>query len=131
MKDFDKNIDSLIDEFYNAGNNSVNAPRDCDEFIERLELMNKALDVPENSSFDFDINISEIILKAENIKEKRRNKREFILFILVSLVILAAFTAAALILGPKSLIIFQISFLTLIPWSLIPISILRLRGGEL
>ncbi|MGK0467368.1 hypothetical protein [Clostridium sp.] len=134
MKDAERNKNSLIDEFYNeshekSSHNTVYSESDL-EFKSALNSAAKKIDVLKEDMFDFDIDTLNIIEKAEYIIETRKAKKEFILFILSSIIILSLCSIAVINIGPKILIISQIIIITVAPWIIIPVLALKKRGSE-
>ena len=134
MKDSDKIKNSLIDEFYNEAQEKVDKNKIySDEYIEfksKLNSVSEKMDVLKEDIFDFDIDTLRIIEQGEYIKENKKAKSEFILFILSSTIILSLYVIAIIIVGPKILIISQILIVTLTPWIIIPILAIKKRGSE-
>ena len=134
MKDSDKIKNSLIDEFYNesqekTSENMVYSEDDL-EFKNRLNSAAKKMTVLNDDIFDFDIDTLSIIEEGEYIREIRKNKKEFILFILVSTIMLSLCVIAFIKMGPKIIIISQIIIITFAPWIIIPMLAIKKRGSE-
>jgi hypothetical protein len=134
MKDSERNKNSLIDEFYNesqekTSQNTVYSEADL-EFKSVLNSTAKKMDVLKEDIFDFDIDILSIIEQGDCIKENKRNIKEFILFILSSVIILSLCAMAVIKLGTKVLIISQIIIVAILPWIIIPLLAMRKRGSE-
>ena len=134
MKDSDKIKNSLIDEFYNesqekTSENTVYSDADL-EFKSKLNSTSNKMDVLNEDIFDFHIDILSIIEQGEHIREKKKAKKEFILFILSSIIILSLFAISIIKIGPKLLIISQIIIVTLAPWIVIPALVMKKRGSE-
>ena len=135
MKRSDKAKNSLIDEFYNEyqeklSKSTVYSESDL-EFKSVLNSTAKKMDVLKEDMFDFDIDTLNIIEKGEYITETRKAKKEFILFILSSIIILSLCSIAIIKIGPKILIISQIIIITIAPWIIIPVLTLKKRGSEI
>jgi hypothetical protein len=135
MKDSERNKNSLIDEFYNESHektfpNTVYNDDDDLEFISVLNSTAKKMDVLKKDIFDFDIDTLGIIEQGECIRENKKNKKEFILFILSSIIFLSLCSIAIIKIGPKILIISQIIIITIAPWIIIPVLALKKRGSE-
>ena len=134
MKNSDKIKNSLIDEFYNEAQETVDKNAECSdeyqEFKSKLNGVAKKMNVLNEDIFDFDIDILSIIDQGEYIRENSKNKKEFILFILASTLILSLCTIAILRMGPKILIISQSIMVTLAPWIIIPVIAIKKRGSE-
>ena len=134
MKDSDKIKNSLIDEFYNESHektseNMVYSEDDL-EFKNKLNSTAKKMNVLNDDIFNFDIDTLSIIEEGEYIREIRKNKKEFILFILFSTIMLSLCVIAFIKMGPKILIISQIIIVTFAPWIIIPMMAIKKRGSE-
>lgn len=135
MKDLEKIKDILIDDFYNEEHEKIEddiiKDNEFIEFNEKLNLLEEKLSLVENETYDFDIDTLDIIEKAESINEKRKIKKELILFSAVAAVVLFLYSAATLKLGIRFLAISQGIVVALIPWIVIPIAILNRKGSEI
>ena len=134
MKDSDKIKNSLIDEFYNEAQekrseNTVYSKADL-EFKNKLTSTSSKMDVLYEDIFDFHIDTLSIIEKGEHVRESRKSKKEFIMFILSSIIILSLFAISIIKIGPKLLIISQIIIVTIAPWIVIPALVMKKRGSE-
>jgi hypothetical protein len=134
MKDSERNKNSLIDEFYNESQqkpsqNTVHCEADL-EFKSVLNSTAKKMDVLNEDIFDFDIDTLSIIEQGECIRENKKNKKEFILFILFSVIILSLCSIVIIKIGPKLLIISQIIIVTIVPWLIIPVIAMKRRGSD-
>ncbi|MBZ9687258.1 hypothetical protein G9F72_013070 [Clostridium estertheticum] len=134
MKDSDKIKNSIIDEFYNEAQGEVDKNTEYSdeyrEFKSKLNATREKMNVVNKDIFDFDIDTLSIIEQGEYIRENSKNKKEFILFILSSTIILSLCAIAILKMGPKLLIISQIIIVTLAPWIIIPVIAIKKRGSE-
>lgn len=134
MKGSDKIKNSLIDEFYNEAQGKVDKNTEYSdeyrEFMSKLNYAGEKMNVLNEDIFDFDINTLSIIEQGEHIRENSKNKKEFILFILSSTIILSLCAIAILKMGPKILIISQIIIVTLTPWIIIPVIAIKKRRSE-
>lgn len=133
MKGSDKIKNSLIDEFYHEAKGKVDKNAEYSdeyrEFKSKLNLVSEKMDVVNEHVFDFDIDTLNIIVQGTNVREKRKAKKELILFVLLSTIILSFYTIAIIILGFKILIISQIFIVTIIPWIIIPILGIKRKGS--
>lgn len=134
MKDSDKIKNSLIDEFYNelqekTSESIVYSEADL-EFKSKLNLTSNKMDVLNEDIFDFHIDTLSIIEQGEQIREDRKSKKEFILFILSSIIILSLSAISIIKIGPNLLIISQIIIITIAPWIVIPALVMKKRGSE-
>lgn len=90
---------------------------DMNKAIDRIDKLN-------DIDFDIDINISEIILKAEQVKNKRKDIREFVLFLLVSLSLILAVSILILNGFNKIILYIEIILLVISPYIIIPAAII-------
>jgi hypothetical protein len=134
MKDSDKIKNSLIDEFYNEPQEKISESivySEADlEFKSKLNLTSNRMDVLNEDIFDFDIDTLSIIEQGEHIRENRKSKKEFILFILSAITFLSLSAIAIIKIGPNLLIISQIIIVTIAPWIVIPALVMKKRGSE-
>lgn len=134
MKDSDKIKNTIIDEFYNEAQDKVDKNAECSdeyrEFKSKLNGATKKMDVLNEDIYDFGIDTLSIIEQGEYIRENSKNKKEFILFILSSAIILSLCAIAILKMGPQIFIISQIIIVTLTPWIIIPVIAIKKRGSE-
>ncbi|MFL0269711.1 hypothetical protein [Candidatus Clostridium radicumherbarum] len=94
----------------------VNYPDKYEKSIEKMDIL-MDFDIP------IEVNILEIIEKAEAIKEdKRKVKLELFGFILLCLCILLIVTAVAINLNPRLILVIEVIIYILMPFILIPIS---------
>ncbi|MBU3092829.1 hypothetical protein KPL35_12175 [Clostridium sp. CF011] len=134
MKDSDKIKNSLIDEFYNEVQDTVfkniKYSDEDKEFKSVLNSTAKKMDVLNEDIFDFDIDTLSIIEQGVCIRGNSNARKEFILFILTSFIILSVYAIATIFLGTKLLIISQIFIITIIPWIIIPVLAIKRRESE-
>lgn len=132
MKNLDKIKNSLIDEFYNEGEADKKLKHNevASEFKSKLNSTSNKMDVLNEDMFDFSIDTLSIIEEGQNIREKGKAKKEFMLFILTSILILSILSISIIKIGPKILIISQIVIITLAPWIVIPALLIKKRGSE-
>jgi hypothetical protein len=117
---------SLIDRFYNEeSNSSLIASIDETElqhFESSMALLSENMNILVDQEPELDISIMNIIVKAENIKEKRKTVAENIIFVVLGLMILSSIGLLSFVIGVKFIIIFQAVAFALFPFSLIPLS---------
>lgn len=134
MKDSDKIKNSLIDEFYNEA--QVKADKNLEysdeytKFKRKLNLTVKKIDVLNEDIFDFNIDTLNIIEQGQCIREKRKAKKEFSMFILSSFIVLSLYAIAIIKIDSNILIISQSLIIIIIPWIIIPILIIKRKGSE-
>ncbi len=118
--------DTLIDRYYNEeydqGSLSCINDDDMEAFDRDMTYMTERLNILSEHEADVDINIMGIIVQAEAIKAKRKNRIENILFICFAAAVLYTIAMLTLSLGIKFIIIFEAVGFVLVPFSLIPIS---------
>jgi len=134
VRDSDKIKNSIIDEYYNEAHrkhakNSVYDEDDL-EFKSKLNAATVKMNVLNDHILDFDIDTLSIIEKGEYIRENSKNRKEFILFVLISTIILSLCAIAILKMGPRIFIISQIIIVTITPWIIIPVIAIKKRGSE-
>jgi hypothetical protein len=132
MKNLDKIKNSLIDEFYNEVevDKTLKYSEVASEFKSKLNSTSKKMDVLNEDMFDFNIDILSMIDKGQHIRENRKSKKEFILFILCSIIVLSLFAIVIIKTDPRIFIISQIIIVTLAPWIVIPSLLIKKRGSE-
>ena len=88
------------------------------------EVSLKKMDEIKDFDFDINVDISQIILKAENIKTNRKDKKELLLFLGSSLLIVSLVLYLGVFAGAQNLIIyFEIFFFALAPLLIIPAAV--------
>ncbi|MBW9158341.1 hypothetical protein G9F71_012140 [Clostridium sp. FP2] len=134
MVDSDKIKNSLIDEFYNEEQGKVDKNAEySDEYRDFKSVLNSAgekMDVLNDDIFDFDIDTLSIIEQGEFIRENRKVKKEFIFFVLLSTIILSLYAIAIITLGSKILIISQMIIVSIAPWIIIPVLVIKRKRSE-
>lgn len=135
MKYSEKNKESIIDEFYNEDfGKTTNLNKLSDEyaaFKEKLQSADDKLQLLENECLDFEIDLDGMINKAIEIKTRKKSNIEFLLFLILSGIILSIYGVLIITLGVKVFITSQIILTSTLPWCLIPISILKVRESDL
>lgn len=120
--------DAMIDKYYNE-----DFDKGCIDDAEFNKELNESLDkmkAIDDIDCKMDIDILDIIEKAEVMKDKKKKTIENTLFIVVSLSIFAIFALAAVLEGTKFIVIYQLVIVTLMPFVLIPISISKVKEGS-
>jgi len=138
MKDSDKIKNFLIDEFYNEVQEKVDKNlKDSDDYTEFKNTLNctlKKIDVLNEDIYDIKIDTLSIIVQGDFIRENKKAKKEFIMFILFSFIIISlnAVTMIVTIIktGPKILIISQMLIIILTPWIIIPSIAIKRKRSE-
>ena len=125
---------SLIDEFYNEVPKNIDDKlkysAEASEFKNKLNSTNDKVSVLNEDIFDLDIDTLSMIEQGEFIRENRKAKKEFILFILSSFIILSLYAIVIVSFGSKILIISQIVIVSIIPWVGIAALLIKKRGSE-
>lgn len=131
---------AIIDKYYNETYdkellNSQLSEKELKEtikFKESLRNSKSKMDLIHDLDLSMDINIMEIIQKAENINYIKKNRWEIIGFIFLAMGILSSIAFIALYIDIKYTIYFQIGMVTFAPFALIPISkFIITKGGKL
>jgi hypothetical protein len=126
--------DMLIDEFYEESSggldDSIKNSEGCRKYREKLEASSKKLDTLTEDVFNISIDTMSIIEQAQTLKESRKLKNESIFFIIVSAMLLALYGTIGAILGPNVILISQAVILSLAPWVMIPIIMVKRKGSE-
>ena len=134
MNDSDKIKNSFIDEFYNEVQEKVDKNTknrdEASEFKSKLNSTVKKMNVLNEDIFDFQIDTLSIIEQGTHIRENIKTKKEFVLFILSSFIILSLYAIAIIKVDSKILIISQIFIVIIAPWIIIPILAFKRRGSE-
>jgi len=142
LKDSDKNKNSLtdkvknslIDEFYNEIYQEVDVKLNLNdealEFKSKLNSTVPRLAELNKDIFDFEIDTLSIIGQGQYIRENRKAKKEFLLFILLSFIILSLYALAIFNIGYKMLIISQIIIVIITLWVGIAALLIKRRGSE-
>ena len=123
-KDCESCQKKLVDIFYNEENmnnelkNHIQTCRSCKEFLGGLYQMKGIMDKAKvESSIEYD-KIFQSFKEVENIKEKRRNLFDLVLFIFVSGVLLGLVALLAAKKYLVEIIYFQLAMYIIIPLSL-------------
>jgi hypothetical protein len=98
------------------------------QVLEKMNILND--DKIQDEVFQFNVSIFEVIEKAEEIKQSRKQVIENIIFIFTALIILTCFIMLTLNLGGKFLLYFQIIATTILPIILIPMAKYSVNKGE-
>jgi hypothetical protein len=128
MEDEKKYQDLAIDNFYGENPKSldknIESSEDYIECMEKLQSMDEKLKVLDRD-VDFEINTLAIIEEAGKIKEKRKSRMELGLFVILALSILSLYAGVGLSFGLTTILISQAVIMTLIPWIMLPMTIIR------
>lgn len=90
----------------------------------------KEMKLLQEDPFDFDINISQITEAGLEERAKIKNIKDYIVFISLSLAVLAMMITISFI-NIKLLMIIEIIISTIIPLSVIPITLYKIRRAKL
>jgi len=126
---------SLINEFYNEDyeemDKKLGYSDESYEFRSKLNSASAKISVLNDDIFDLNIDILGIVEKGDYLRENKKAKKEFILFILSSFLILSIYAITIINLGVKILIISQIIIVIIIPWIGIACMAIKRRGSEI
>ena len=121
---------NIIDKYYNE----IYDKNIIDENIEAKNLFEKKLDAMKSNmnlsleDFELDVNILGQLVKAEEIKDKKKGRIESILFILASFFIIS-FVIITSVLNP-TLIKYFIGIAVLSPIAVLPVTMELLKGSD-
>ncbi|KOA20626.1 hypothetical protein CLHOM_07680 [Clostridium homopropionicum DSM 5847] len=130
---------ALIDKYYNEVygkellNNQLSEEelKEAIKFQESLKRSKEKMDLIHDLDFSMDINVMEIIQKADAINCSKKNRWEIIGFIFLALGILLSIAIIALYIDVKYILYFQLVMITFAPFALIPISkFIITKGGK-
>jgi hypothetical protein len=123
MKNDNHVENQLIDAYYGE-NNGVNPDRiESATFQYKLHKSLKKMDILNNVNFEPDINIMDIISKAEALKEKDNNLREIVSFLTLCSLLMGAVFIVAFTLSSKVIIYTEVLISVLFPIIFIPVAI--------
>lgn len=106
----------IIDKYYDEHNKNVADASEYEKKLKKsLELMNKIDESGENA----DINIMSIIYQGEEIKNKRKNKRENLIFILTCSLILLSTIIIGNFVGITNLLYIELVIALTLPFTII------------
>lgn len=89
----------------------------------------KKMDILNNDIYDIKINTWDIISKAETIKNKKHERKEFTLFITVCIFLMSLMAFMTDIFGIHFLLYFETIVYILSPFSILPLSIIAVKKG--
>ncbi len=128
MKKYRKDGNHPIDAFYNEIEGDKREDETSKEMLLKLEGASKVLKAVEENPYDFSIDTMDILLKAEEIKNRRVSKKEVFLFLLISISILTLYFSLAYLYSIEIIFYTQLLLVFIGPWLLVPLTILRERG---
>lgn len=131
MQDKEKLREQAIDNFYKESHEPLGENiRSSDEYsayIEKLNTLDEKLKILDDDTSDFEINTLAIIEEADRINEKKKARIELVLFVAIASAVLSIYAAMGLIFGFQVILISQIVIVTLIPWIILPVIVMRSR----
>jgi hypothetical protein len=128
MKNRDKLQNQIIDEYYGEALKSCLSTED--NFADDMENTLAKMNVIKDLDYPLDINILEIIAKAEVIRDRRKFKFEAAGFILVCLITASILGTLLFHTGPKIYLYIQAAISAVMPLIVIPIAINCKSRGE-
>lgn len=131
MKDKEILQDRAIDDFYGESpeyfDENMKFSYDYIGYMEKLDHLDKKLEILDDDTADFEINTLAIIEAGDKIKEKKKSRMELGLFLVIAMAVLSLYAIAGLAFGFETLLISQAVIMTLIPWIILPVIIIRSR----
>lgn len=135
MKNFERIKNLIIDEFYNEEtkhiDQTIKQTSEYLEFKQKLDMSTEKLNILHEQSIDFEIDTTSIIQQAENIKENKKFKTELGIYILISTIFLLSYVAITIVLQAKVFLIMQWILSAILPWIVIPITLLKRKESEI
>ncbi|ADQ06775.1 conserved hypothetical protein [Caldicellulosiruptor hydrothermalis 108] len=121
--------DLIIDKYYEELENEALEKLDCNNVLleKKLKLLKNKLE-PMNKSPLVKIDIQKVIEDAIEAKAKKQEKVNFLLFLLLSFLVFSIYILLININGFGFFVRLQILFGTLMPWILIPASLIFSKG---
>ncbi|BCS80875.1 hypothetical protein [Anaerocellum diazotrophicum] len=121
--------DLIIDKYYEELENEALEKSDCNIVLleKKLKLLKNKFDLMNNSPL-VKIDIQKVIEDAIEAKAKKQEKVNLLLFILLSFLVFSIYILLININGFGFFVRLQILFGTLIPWILIPVSLIFSKG---
>lgn len=130
MNSLDQNKKNIIDRYY--GENTIPS-EEIDpnkDFEENLVKSLMKMEIKESGQDELDINIMDIVVKAEKIKLEKISNKEFIRFILLATLMITIFSISVITLGSRFFVGFEIMLLILLPLILIFFVIAPIHRGD-
>lgn len=123
---------NIIDNYYKEASYSEDLISETDElFNKKLHNSLEKMNIVDSLNFPIDINILEVINKAELIKTKKKRTKEYLIFIFACIVIIASFIFLSLKIDIKVIIYTELAISIFLPLMLIPIAAkIKTRGAE-
>lgn len=124
----EKDFENYVEEYYTL-KETASEPKIIDEnalLYSSLDTMDKLNEI----QFDLDLDIMSIIDEGEKIKASKKDKKEFLLFLFSSYLLLGLIALACIYINKNIFIYLQITIIVFLPFVLIPLSYYRVtRGG--
>lgn len=127
----DKDFERYVDEYYNLKDkNNKSNESIIDSNKQQLFSMLDKLNIDEDKIITDDLDFMDIVLKGEKIREKRKVKIENLMFLLLAVSLIILFTSICVVIDSSIFIYVQMAIITLLPFSLIPLSYIKILRGE-
>lgn len=126
MDKLDRTKKDLIDTYYNEKTAAafIESSEDNLKFEKDMKAALDKMDTLNNMDYDLDVNILEILSKADDISAKRSERKEFILFAFLSTLIMSLALTIILTGHGNILLIFQVVISIVMPLLIIPLSLI-------
>lgn len=126
----DKDLNKYIDEYYSSreshGKLNIQDNSEASFLYSSLEKM----DIIKDDNSGLDIDIMGVISQGEEIVQKKKDRWEFILFLVCGISLILLFASACLLINGNIFIYLELAITALIPFALIPLSYVKVVKGE-
>ena len=133
MKVNNNKEDYFIDKYYDEipQNNLTSKEEEFIEYKNKLDHCLEKMDILDKDEFNLDVNIFKIINEAEEIKLRKRNKLETLIFTSLSLIILLTGVFVILSFNVIYLVYIEIIITSLLTFLLISLAIYSKARGDI
>ncbi len=134
MKKYEKIRNYVIDRFYGElkfFDIEEEYRMQANQFEEELDNLKTKLEVIEKYGREIQVDVKDIIEKGFEIKNAKRETIETVTFSLIAMSILTLYIFVTNALGVKFLVTSQLILSILLPWVVIPFSVIAKKKGEI
>lgn len=132
MKNSEDIYKKVIDKYYNELPDETQKDLLPEESIlsNKLDLALNKMDILDTDTSTCNVNIFEIIEKAEMIKQAKKSSLEFMIFISLSSLLILTLIFIVIYFGENFFIYYELLTLIFVPISIIPLVKLSQNGGN-